>query len=235
MHKQTIALIDDDRNILTSISIALEKEGFNIQTYLDGESALIGLTRSPPDLAVIDIKMPKMDGEELLKKLRKKTALPVIFLTSKEDEVDELLGLKLGADDFVKKSGGFSIKVLIERIRVQLRKKDIDNNIDDTKNIISHGKLKLDPSQLECEWDGKQLPDKLTTTEFLIVKELAKRPGIIKERSQLMDIAYREDTDIEDRTIDSHVKRIRKKFKKIDSNFSAIETRYGSGYRWNVS
>jgi len=232
--KQTIALIDDDRNILTSISIALEKEGFNVQTYLDGESALIGLSRSPPDLAVVDIKMPKMDGEELLKKLRKKTSLPVIFLTSKDDEIDELLGLKLGADDFVKKSGGFSIKVLIERIRVQLRKKNI-NNIEDAKNIIVHGKLKLDPSQLECEWDGQQLPDKLTTTEFLIVRELAKRPGIIKERSQLMDIAYREDTDIEDRTIDSHVKRIRKKFKKIDANFSAIETRYGSGYRWNVS
>ena len=232
--KQTIALIDDDRNILTSISIALEKEGFNVQTYLDGESALIGLTRTPPDLAVIDIKMPKMDGEELLKKLRKKTSLPVIFLTSKDEEVDELLGLKLGADDFVKKSGGFSIKVLVERIRVQLRKRD-NSNIEDARNIIAHGKLKLDPSQLECEWDGKQLPDKLTTTEFLIVKELAKRPGIIKERSQLMDIAYREDTDIEDRTIDSHVKRIRKKFKKIDSNFSAIETRYGSGYRWNVS
>ena len=232
--KQTIALIDDDRNILTSISIALEKEGFNVQTYLDGESALIGLSRTPPDLAVVDVKMPKMDGEELLKKLRKKTSLPVIFLTSKDDEIDELLGLKLGADDFVKKSGGFSIKVLIERIRVQLRKKNV-NNIEDTKNIIAHGKLKLDPSQLECEWDGKQLPDKLTTTEFLIVRELAKRPGIIKERSQLMDIAYREDTDIEDRTIDSHVKRIRKKFKKIDANFSAIETRYGSGYRWNVS
>ena len=205
-----------------------------MQTYLDGESAFIGLTRTPPDLAVIDIKMPKMDGEELLKKIRKKTSLPVIFLTSKDEEIDELLGLKLGADDFIKKSGGFSIKVLIERIRVQLRKKNI-NNLEDTKNIIAHGKLKLDPSQLECEWDGKQLPDKLTTTEFLIVKELAKRPGIIKERSQLMDIAYREDTDIEDRTIDSHVKRIRKKFKKIDVNFSAIETRYGSGYRWNVS
>ena len=232
--KQTIALIDDDRNILTSISIALEKEGFNVQTYLDGESALIGLTRTPPDLAVIDIKMPKMDGEELLKKLRKKTSMPVIFLTSKDEEVDELLGLKLGADDFVKKSGGFSIKVLVERIRVQLRKKD-NSNIEEAKNVISHGKLKLDPSQLECEWDGKQLPDKLTTTEFLIVKELAKRPGIIKERSQLMDIAYREDTDIEDRTIDSHVKRIRKKFKRIDGDFSAIETRYGSGYRWNVS
>jgi len=232
--KETIALIDDDRNILTSLSIALEKEGFKVQTYLDGESALIGLTRTPPDLAVIDIKMPKMDGEELLKKIRKKTMLPVIFLTSKDEEIDELLGLKLGADDFIKKSGGFSIKILIERIRVQLRKKNT-NNLEDTKNIIAHGKLKLDPSQLECEWDGKQLPDKLTTTEFLIVQELAKRPGIIKERSQLMDIAYREDTDIEDRTIDSHVKRIRKKFKKIDVNFSAIETRYGSGYRWNVN
>ena len=232
---QTIALVDDDRNLLTGISIALEREGFKVQTYIDGESALIGLTRNPPDLAVVDIKMPRMDGEELLKKLRKKTVLPVIFLTSKDDEIDELLGLKLGADDFVKKSGGFSIKVLIERIRVQLRKKDTGNNIEDARNIIAHGKLKLDPSQLECEWDGKQLPDKLTTTEFLIVKELAKRPGIIKERSQLMDIAYREDTDIEDRTIDSHVKRIRKKFKKVDNNFSAIETRYGSGYRWNVS
>ena len=187
MQKQTIALVDDDRNILTSLSIALEKEGFKVQTYIDGESALIGLTRIPPDLAVIDIKMPKMDGEELLKKLRKKTSLPVIFLTSKDDEIDELLGLK------------------------------------------------LDPSQLECEWNGEPLPDKLTTTEFLIVKELAKRPGIIKERAQLMDIAYREDTDIEDRTIDSHVKRIRKKFKKVDPDFSAIETRYGSGYRWNVS
>jgi len=232
--KQTIALVDDDRNILTSISIALEKEGYNVQTYLDGESAYIGITRTPPDLAVIDVKMPKMDGEELLRKLRKKTSLPVILLTSKDEEVDELLGLKLGADDFIKKSGGFSIKVLIERIRVQLRKKDTPG-IDENKNIISHGKLRLDPSQLECEWNGKQLPDKLTTTEFLIVKELAKRPGIIKERSQLMDIAYREDTDIEDRTIDSHIKRIRKKFKRVDNDFSAIETRYGSGYRWNVS
>ena len=230
---QTIALIDDDRNILTSISMALEKEGFNVQTYLDGESALIGLSRTPPDLAIIDIKMPKMDGEELLKKLRKKTNLPVIFLTSKDEEVDELLGLKLGADDFIKKSGGFSIKVLVERIRVQLRKKT--SNIDDSKNLIKHGKLVLDPSQLECSWNGKALPEKLTTTEFLIVKELAKRPGMIKERAQLMDIAYKDNNEIEDRTIDSHVKRIRKKFKMVDQNFSAIETRYGSGYRWNVN
>ena len=230
---QTIALVDDDRNILTSISMALENEGFKVQTYIDAESALIGISRTPPDLAVIDIKMPRMDGEELLKRLRKKTMIPIIFLTSKDEEVDELLGLKLGADDFIKKSGGFSLKVLIERIRVQLRKKT--GIIEDAKNIIKHGKLVLDPSQLECEWDGKSLPEKLTTTEFLIVKELAKRPGIIKERAQLMDIAYKDNNDIEDRTIDSHVKRIRKKFKKVDQKFSAIETRYGSGYRWNVS
>ena len=230
---QTIALVDDDRNILTSISMALENEGFKVQTYIDAESALVGISRNPPDLAVIDIKMPRMDGEELLKRLRKKTVIPILFLTSKDEEVDELLGLKLGADDFIKKSGGFSIKVLIERIRVQLRKKT--NIVDDSKNIIKHGKLMLDSSQLECEWDGKSLPEKLTTTEFLIVKELAKRPGIIKERAHLMDIAYKDNNDIEDRTIDSHVKRIRKKFKKVDENFSAIETRYGSGYRWNVS
>ena len=231
---QTIALVDDDRNILTSISMALENEGFKVQTYIDAESALVGISRNPPDLAVIDIKMPRMDGEELLRRLRKKTTIPILFLTSKDEEVDELLGLKLGADDFIKKSGGFSIKVLIERIRVQLRKKKSDV-LDDSKNLIKHGKLILDPSQLECEWDGKSLPEKLTTTEFLIVKELAKRPGIIKERAQLMDIAYKDNNDIEDRTIDSHVKRIRKKFKKVDQNFSAIETRYGSGYRWNVN
>jgi len=229
----TIALVDDDRNILTSISMALENEGFKVQTYINAETALVGISRNPPDLAVIDIKMPGMDGEELLKRLRKKTSIPILFLTSKDEEVDELLGLKLGADDFIKKSGGFSMKVLVERIRVQLRKKT--NITDDAKNLIKHGKLVLDPSQLECEWNGKSLPEKLTTTEFLIVKELAKRPGIIKERAQLMDIAYKDNNDIEDRTIDSHVKRIRKKFKKVDENFSAIETRYGSGYRWNVS
>ena len=230
---QTIALVDDDRNILTSISMALENEGFKVQTYIDAENALVGISRNPPDLAVIDIKMPGIDGEELLKRLRKKTTIPIIFLTSKDEEVDELLGLKLGADDFIKKSGGFSIKVLVERIRVQLRRKE--NTIDDSKNIIKHGKLVLDSLQLECEWNGQSLPEKLTTTEFIIVKELAKRPGIIKERAQLMDIAYKDNNDIEDRTIDSHVKRIRKKFKKIDQNFAAIETRYGSGYRWNVS
>ena len=230
---QKIALVDKDRNILTSISMALENEGFEVHTYIDAESALVGISRNPPDLAVIDIKMPRMDGEELLKRLRKKTTIPILFLTSKDEEVDELLGLKLGADDFIKKSGGFSIKVLIERIRVQLRKKT--TNVDDSKNLIKHGKLVLDSLQLECSWGEQPLAEKLTTTEFLIVKELAKRPGMIKERAQLMDIAYKDNNDIEDRTIDSHVKRIRKKFKKVDKNFSAIETRYGSGYRWNVS
>ena len=230
---KTIALVDDDRNILTSISMALEREGFKVQTYIDGESALVGLSRNPPDLAVVDIKMPKMDGEELLKRIKKKMSIPIIFLTSRDEEVDELLSLKLGADDFIKKSGGFSIKVLIERIKVQLRKKS--NPIGDIKSLITHGKLKLDPNQLECEWNGKALPEKLTTTEFLIVRELAKRPGVIKERAHLMDIAYKENTDIEDRTIDSHIKRIRKKFRKVDEKFSSIETRYGSGYRWNIS
>jgi two-component system response regulator ChvI len=229
---KTIALVDDDRNILTSISMALEREGYKVQTYIDGQSALVGLTRNPPDLAVVDLKMPKLTGEELLQKIRKKMSIPIIFLTSKDEEVDELLGLKLGADDYIKKSGGFSIKILIERIRVQLRKKV--NSNDESKNLIVHGKLKLDPNQLECEWNGQSLPEKLTTTEFLIVKELAKRPGVIKERAHLMDIAYKENTDIEDRTIDSHIKRIRKKFKKVDEKFSSIETRYGSGYRWNI-
>ncbi len=228
-----IALVDDDRNILTSVSMALENEGFQVHTYLDGESGYIGMTRNPPDLAIIDLKMPKMNGEELLEKLRKKTSIPVILLTSKDEEVDELLGLKLGADDYVKKSGGFSIKVLIERVKVQFRKLEV--KAIQPKNILTVGKLTLDSEQLECLWGGKSLPEKLTTTEFKIIYELAKRPGVIKERAYLMNIAYKQENDIEDRTIDSHIKRIRKKFIKVDPKFSAIETRYGSGYRWNVS
>ncbi len=228
-----IALVDDDRNILTSVSMALENEGFQVHTYLDGESGYIGMTRNPPDLAIIDLKMPKMNGEELLEKLRKKTSIPVILLTSKDEEVDELLGLKLGADDYVKKSGGFSIKVLIERVKVQFRKLEV--KAIQPKNILTVGKLTLDFEQLECLWGGKSLPEKLTTTEFKIIYELAKRPGVIKERAYLMNIAYKQENDIEDRTIDSHIKRIRKKFIKVDPKFSAIETRYGSGYRWNVS
>ncbi|MFM7981900.1 MAG: response regulator transcription factor, partial [Candidatus Fonsibacter sp.] len=164
---------------------------------------------NPPNLAIIDLKMPKMTGEELLEKIRKKSSIPVILLTSKDEEVDELLGLKLGADDYVKKSGGFSTKVLIERVKVQLRK--LEPKQSQSKNVISVGKLTLDTEQLECEWAGKVLPDKLTTTEFKIVLELAKRPGVVKERAFLMSVAYRQDDDVEDRTIDSHIKRIRKK------------------------
>ena len=232
---QTIALVDDDRNLTYSLQMALESEGFKVQTYIDGENALIGLTRTPPDLAVIDYKMPRMNGEELLKKLRKKTSMPIIFLTSTDQEIDEVSFLKLGADDFIGKTGGFSNKVLIERVKVQLRKKDKDFKVEENQTIINYGKLKLDPNQLECEWGGKSLPDKLTTTEFKLVQQLATRPGTVNERHTLMEIAYREDTEIEDRTIDSHVKRIRKKFKKVDSSFAAIETRYGSGYRWNIN
>ena len=155
---KTIALVDDDRNILTSISMALEREGYKVQTYIDGQSALVGLSRNPPDLAVVDLKMPKLTGEELLQKIRKKMSIPIIFLTSKDEEGDELLGLKLGADDYIKKSGGFSIKILIERIRVQLRKKT--STSEESKSLIVHGKLKLDPNQLECECNGKSLPEK---------------------------------------------------------------------------
>ena len=171
---QTIALVDDDRNLLTSVQMALEEEGFKVQTYIDGENALVGLTRTPPDLAVIDIKMPRMDGEELLRKLRKKTSMPVIFLTSKDQVTDEVSGLKLGADDFVGKTGGFSTKVLVERIKVQLRKKDKDINIEENKNIISHGKLKLDPSQLECEWDGNNCQINLLQLNLKLLRSLQK-------------------------------------------------------------
>ena len=171
---QTIALVDDDRNLLTSVQMALEEEGFKVQTYIDGENALVGLTRTPPDLAVIDIKMPRMDGEELLRKLRKKTSMPVIFLTSKDQVTDEVSGLKLGADDFVGKTGGFSTKVLVERIKVQLRKKDKDTNIEENKNIISHGKLKLDPSQLECEWDGNNCQINLLQQNLKLLRSLQR-------------------------------------------------------------
>ena len=229
-----VLVVEDDKNLGKVLTDYLTSKNYLVQLAEDGEIGFDFFTNNDYDIIILDVMMPKKDGFSLAKDIRKMNKdIPIIFLTSKDEEVDELLGLKLGADDFVKKSGGFSTKVLIERIRVQLRKKS--NVVDDTKNIISHGKLKLDPAQLECEWNGKPLPDKLTTTEFLIVKELAKRPGVIKERAHLMDIAYKENTEIEDRTIDSHVKRIRKKFKKVDEKFSAIETRYGSGYRWNVS
>lgn len=230
--KPLIALVDDDRNILISLEEILKKEDFSIQTYSDGQSALNGMFRYPPDLAVIDIKMPKMDGYELFKKLRQKLKTPVIFLTSKDQEQDRLKGLMQGVDDYVTKGGNFSKQILVETIKNTLNRIKLEIEEQEGNEIIVHKELRLDCSRLECEWKGKLLEDPLTTTEFKIIKELVQRPGIVKTRDRLMDIAYRDEIDVDDRTIDSHVKRIRKKFKKIDQDFQSIHTLYGSGYQW---
>jgi len=222
---QTIALVDDDRNILTSIAMALEAEGFAVRTYTDGAQALVGMSQNPPDLAVLDIKMPRMDGMELLAKLRKKTSMPVIFLTSKDEEIDEVLGLRMGADDYVRKP--FSQRLLIERIRTLLRRADRTEGAQ-PEEVIVRGDLRLDATRHLCTWKGKQVG--LTVTEFLIVKALALRPGHVKTRDQLIDGAYGENVYVDDRTVDSHIKRLRRKFKDVDAEFSAIETLYGMGY-----
>jgi two-component system response regulator ChvI len=231
MH-QTIALVDDDQNILTSVSMALEAEGFHVRTYKDGEDALRGLSRQPVDLAVLDIKMPRMDGMELLQKLRKSTQMPVIFLTSKDDEVDEVLGLRMGADDYIKKP--FSQRLLIERIRTLLRRLDVAENGEASgEETLVRGDLVLDPDRHLCMWSGGEVP--LTVTEFLLIKSLAQRPGHVKTRDQLMDAAYGESIYVDDRTIDSHIKRLRAKFRQVDSGFAQIETLYGVGYRYRDS
>ena len=225
-----IALVDDDRNIESSVSLALESEGYRVNSYLDGVEALSGLKNMPADLAVIDIKMPRMDGMELLAKLREYSSMPVIFLTSKDDELDEMLGLRMGADDYIKKP--FSQKLLIERIRALLRRSSIDrgNKIDES-DLIIRGNLILDNSRHQCTWKGE--PVDLTVTEFLLIGSLASRPGFVKNRDQLMDAAYGENIYVDDRTIDSHIKRLRKKFKSVDPGFSNIETLYGVGYRYS--
>jgi len=226
---QTIALVDDDRNILTSVSMTLEAEGFAVRTYTDGAEALRALMQSPVDLAVLDIKMPRMDGMELLEKLRRSSDLPVIFLTSKDDEVDELMGLRMGADDYIKKP--FSQRLLIERIRTLLRREVSRNTTEKTgEAAITRGDLILDPNRHLCTWRNQ--PVELTVTEFLLLKALAQRPGHVKSRDQLMDSAYGENIYVDDRTIDSHIKRLRKKFKVLDNDFNQIETLYGVGYRY---
>lgn len=228
----SIALVDDDRNILTSVTIALEAEGFRVRTYSDGLSALEALSENPADLGILDIKMPRMDGMELLRKLRQHTDMPVIFLTSKDEEIDEMLGLKMGADDYIGKP--FSQRLLIERIRAVLRrskanKPSEDDSIQEEEAMV-RGKLTLDTMRHMVKWDGKDI--NLTVTEFLILQVLAMRPGHVKSRDQLMDAAYTDDIYVDDRTIDSHIKRLRKKFRAIDENFSGIETLYGVGYRY---
>ncbi len=229
MHKNSIALVDDDRNILTSVSMALESEGYEVRTYTDGEAALHGMNSKQPDLAVLDIKMPRMDGMELLQKLRNTTQLPVIFLTSKDDEVDELMGLRMGADDYIRKP--FTQRLLIERIRALLRRVDADKGAAKTEGgILTRGHMVLDSDRHQCTWKDK--PVQLTVTEFLILKALASRPGHVKNRDQLMDAAYGENIYVDDRTIDSHIKRLRKKLRQVDDDFGHIETLYGVGYRY---
>ena len=230
----TIALVDDDRNILTSVTIALEAEGFRVRTYPDGQRAWDVLRDKPADLAVLDIKMPRMDGMELLRRLREVTDMPIIFLTSKDDEIDQLLGLRMGADDYITKP--FSQRLLIERIRTLLRRMDMTRATDKTEeespadDILERGRLTLDPLRHIVTWDDKQVT--LTVTEFLILQALAQHPGHVKSRDQLMDVAYSDDVYVDDRTIDSHIKRLRKKFRVVDTEFAAIETLYGVGYRY---
>jgi len=223
-------LVDDDKNILTSLSVALEAEGFAVRAYSDGGEALKALTAHPADIAILDIKMPRMDGMELLGHLRKNGAMPVIFLTSKDDEVDEVLGLRMGADDYIKKP--FSQRLLVERIRALLRRGEIMRGDDEAaaEPAIQRGELTLDPGRHQCSWKGQSVD--LTVTEFLILKSLASRPGHVKSRDQLMDGAYGEHIYVDDRTIDSHIKRLRKKFKAVDTDFAQIETLYGVGYRY---
>jgi two-component system, OmpR family, response regulator ChvI len=229
--KQTIALVDDDRNILASVSMTLEQEGFAVRTYTDGESALQSLLARPVDLAVLDIKMPRMDGIELLQRLRARSAMPIIFLTSKDEEVDQLMGLRMGADDYITKP--FSQRLLIERIRALLRRNEAsraEGSGAAPGGVLVRGNLMLDETKHECVW--KSQPVQLTVTEFLLVKALAARPGMVKSRDQLIDAAYGENTYVDDRTVDSHVKRLRKKFRAVDDTFDGIETLYGIGYRY---
>ena len=226
--RATIALVDDDRNILASVSMTLEAEGFEVRTYVDGDSAMRGLSARPVDLAILDIKMPRMDGMELLGELRRKGTLPVIFLTSKDDEVDEIMGLSLGADDYIRKP--FSQRLLLERIRAVLRRHQSANQETSGAESLRRGDLVLDPARHLCTWKDAEI--NLTVTEFLLVAALARRPGLVKNRDQLIDAAYGEHIYVDDRTIDSHIKRVRKKFKDIDPDFAHIETLYGVGYRY---
>jgi two-component system response regulator ChvI len=228
-----IALVDDDRNILTSLSVALQSEGFAVRLYTDGEAALKALTENPPDLALLDIKMPRMDGMELLRRLRERSDFPVIFLTSKDEELDEALGLAMGADDYITKP--FSQRLVMARIRAVLRRTEMRaqppaEEAEAEAAEIVRGRLVMDPARHRVSWAGRDVT--LTVTEFMILEALAQRPGVVKSRNQLMDVAYQDDIYVDDRTIDSHIKRMRRKFRAVDDSFKAIETLYGVGYRF---
>ena len=228
----SIALVDDDRHILTSVSMALQAEGFVVRIYSDGEAALKAFAENAPDLVVLDIKMPKIDGMEVLRRLREKSQVPVIFLTSKDDELDEALGLAMGADDYIAKP--FSLRLLTARIRAILRRTDASlssatEEAPPAERIV-RGRLDMDPARHKVRWGGEEVV--LTVTEFMILEALAQRPGFVKSRDQLMDAAYQDDVYVDDRTIDSHIKRLRRKFRQVDPEFKAIETLYGVGYRF---
>ncbi len=226
-----IFLVDDDRNIVLSVSMALKAEGFEVESFNDGETGLNAILEHKPDLVVLDIKMPRMDGIEVLSKMREDTSIPVIFLTSKDDEVDQVIGLRMGADDYITKP--FSQRLLIERIKTLLRRRDIiqSETVDSaSQSKIEYGDLMLDDSRHLCTW--RREPLNLTVTEYLLVKALAVRPGHVRNRDQLIDMAYGENIYVDDRTVDSHIKRVRKKFKKVDEEFDKIETLYGVGYRY---
>ena len=229
--EKTIALVDDDQNILTSISVALTDEGYKVETYGDGQEAFEKIERRPVDLAILDIKMPRMDGLQLLTKLRSRYTLPIIFLTSKDDEIDEIMGLRMGADDYIRKP--FSQRLLLERVRAVLRRHEVSTGKEINNEVMRRGELVLDPSRHLCTWKGIEV--NLTVTEFLLLQSLARRPGHVKSRDQLIDAAYGEHIYVDDRTIDSHIKRLRRKFKDVDGEYSEIETLYGVGYRHNAS
>ncbi len=232
----SIALVDDDRNILTSVTIALEAEGYRVRTYPDGQKGWDALSQNPADLAVLDVKMPRMDGMELLRRLREVSDMPIILLTSKDEEIDQLLGLRMGADDYIGKP--FSQRLLIERIRALLRRSEMRNSTpepeeDTEETVMERGRLVLDSMRHSVSWDGKDVT--LTVTEFLILQTLAQHPGHVKSRDQLMDAAYSDDVYVDDRTIDSHIKRLRRKFRAVADDFASIETLYGVGYRYKDS
>jgi two-component system response regulator ChvI len=231
-----ITLVDDDENIVASISLALESHGHTVKAYFDGASGLAALESDPPDLVILDVKMPRMDGMEVLRRLRAGTEIPVIMLTSKDDEIDEILGFNLGADDYIHKP--FSQRLLLERVKAVLRRAGIEAPGGPAEpaggsKAIKRGRLTLDPARHDCLWDNR--PVRLTVTEFLLLQSLAARPGFVKSRDNLMDAAYDDQVYVDDRTIDSHIKRMRKKFRQVDKTFDAIETLYGVGYRYRES
>ena len=224
-----IAVVEDEETIREATCFALAREGYRFETYADGATAWDAFSRALPDLVVLDIGLPRMDGLEICRRLRAKSdTLPVIFVTSREEEFDRVLGLEIGADDYLCKP--FSMRELMARIKVLLRRAALVGTTgrgDD--DVVAFGDLTLDGLRFTATWKGHSIA--LTVTEFLLLQALARRPGVVKTREQLMDAAYPDRVSVSDRTIDSHIKRIRRKIQQTDPAFDAIEGVYGAGYR----